>query len=86
MSNELTVALPLKTEDIVLPPDAIVQSADNTPNNNEDPDRPQIEKDENDMYKEYIEIDPLVDPGMLLLVLQFVFCRSHTINCTFLVK
>jgi hypothetical protein len=28
---------------------------------------PQIENDENDLYKEYLQINPVIDPGELIL-------------------
>ena len=68
LSNELTVKLPLKVEDIVLPPDAVVVHTPREGNEEKAGDdtghgQPDVEKDDNDIYKEYIEIDPLTDAG-----------------------
>lgn len=69
LSNELTVTLPLKVDDIVLPPEAALSAEtanDNAPSTtgeNGQNAQPQIENDENDLYKEYLQIQPMIDPG-----------------------
>lgn len=47
-------------------------SNDDAQNAEENSDQPQIENDENDLYKEFIEIKPLANPGK--------FCKQCLIS------